>query len=90
MTKEQLELIAALLAGQQVAIAHLSIKLAEQAGLDKTELADSFRKTANHLDERMRNKKIIALTLNQIADGIDTSRAEGQKDIEEKIKSLLH
>ncbi len=38
----------------------------------------------------MRNKKIIALTLNQIADGIDTSRAEGQKDIEEKIKSLLH
>ncbi|WP_332829483.1 hypothetical protein [Escherichia coli] len=52
MTKEQLELIAALLAGQQVAIVHLSMKLAEQAGLDKTELADSFRKTANHLDEK--------------------------------------
>ncbi|WP_332829750.1 hypothetical protein [Escherichia coli] len=44
MTKEQLELIAALLAGQQVAIVHLSMKLAEQAGLDKRNWQIHFAK----------------------------------------------
>lgn len=90
MTKEQVELIAALLAGQQAAIVHLSMKLAERAGLDKSELADSFRKTANLLEEQTRNREIIAMVLNQVAAGIDTSRPEHQKDMEQQIKNLLH
>ena len=90
MTKEQLELIAALLAGQNAAIVHLSMKLAEHAGLDKSDLADSFRKTGELLAEQTRNKKIIAMVLNQIAAGIDTSRPESQKEMEEQIKNLLH
>ncbi|EMW4538901.1 hypothetical protein AAE374_000622 [Salmonella enterica] len=90
MTKEQLELIAALLAGQQAAIVHLSMKLAERANLDKGELAESFRKTAQLLEDATRNKEIIAMVLNQIAAGIDTSKSESQKDVTEQIKSLLH
>lgn len=90
MTKEQLNLIAALLAGQQAAIVHLSMKLAERSGLDKKDLAESFRRTAILLEEQTRNREIIAMVLNQVAAGIDTSGPENQKDVEDQIKHLLH
>ncbi|HAX5209017.1 TPA: hypothetical protein JZG45_003867 [Escherichia coli] len=90
MTREQLELITALLAGQTAAIVHLSVKFAEHADLNKSELADSFCKTADLLEEQTNNRKIIAMVLNQIASGIENTQPEGRKDIEEQIKKLLH
>lgn len=90
MTKEQLEIIVAMLAGQSAAIVHLSMKVAEISNLDKTEFADSYRKTANLLAETTRNREIIAMVLNQIANGIDTAKAESAQDISEDIRTLLH
>lgn len=90
MTKEQLELIAALIAGQQAAIVHLSMKVAQHAGINKEDMAESYRKTAELLDDKVQNKKIIMMVLNQIAQGIDTSSPEHQKHVEEQIKNLLH
>lgn len=90
MTKEQLELIVALFAGQQAATAHLSMIVAKKHGIEKEDMAESFRKTAELLGDNIPNKKIIALVLNQIAYGISTSSPESQKVIEEQIKNLLH
>ncbi|ECL8477711.1 hypothetical protein FTZ03_11840 [Salmonella enterica] len=90
MTKEQLEIIVAMLAGQSAAIVHLSMKVAEIANLDKNEFADSYRKTANLLAETTRNREIIAMALNQIANGMDTAKAESAQDIAEDIRTLLH
>lgn len=90
MTKEQLELIVALLAGHQAATVHLSLLVAKKHGIDTNEMAESFRRTAELLGDHIQNKKIIALVLNQIASGISTSTPESQRDFEDKIKDLLH
>lgn len=90
MTKEQLEIIVSLLAGQQAAIVHLSVKFAEHASLDKADLAESFRRTAELLQQETRNIEIIKMVLNQIASGINTSNPESKQDVAEQIKSLLH
>ncbi|AOP43719.1 hypothetical protein [Edwardsiella piscicida] len=90
MTKEQLEIIIAMLAGQSAAIVHLSSKVAEISGLDKKEFADSYRGTANLLAKTTRNREIIAMTLNQIANGMDSSQPAGPKDISDDIRDMLH
>lgn len=36
------------------------------------------------------NREIIVTVLNQIANGINTSTTEHQKNIEEMIKNVLH
>lgn len=90
MTKEQLEIIIAMLAGQTAAIVHLSLKVAEISNADKKEFADSYRKTANLLAETTRNREIIAMTLNQIANGMDSSHPAGPRDISDEIRDMLH
>ncbi|MFW7226158.1 MULTISPECIES: hypothetical protein [unclassified Serratia (in: enterobacteria)] len=90
MTKEQLELIVALFAAQQAATVHLSMLVAQNNGIEKENMADSFRKTAELLGDHVPNKEIISLVLNQIAYGISTSAVESQKVIEKQIKELLH
>ncbi|EKH2093661.1 hypothetical protein O4K05_002244 [Salmonella enterica] len=90
MTKEQLELITALFAGQQAAIVHLAVKLADRNGIDKSEIAESFRNTANLLEEQTSHRDIISMVLNQIANGIETSKPESRGDMEEQIKKLLN
>ncbi|HEG4372762.1 hypothetical protein [Klebsiella oxytoca] len=90
MTKEQLDLIVAMLAGHQTATVHLSLLFAEQAGISKGLVADSFRRTAELLEQDVMNRDTIVTVLNQIAKGIDTSTTEQQKNIEEIIKNVLH
>lgn len=90
MTKEQLEVIIAMLAGQTAAIVHLSLKVAEISNKDKKEFADSYRRTANLLAETTRNREIIAMTLNQIANGMDSSQPAGPRDISDDISDMLH
>ncbi|ECW2977865.1 TPA_asm: hypothetical protein GBZ67_22550 [Salmonella enterica subsp. diarizonae] len=90
MTKEQLELITAFLAGQQAAIVHLSVKLAERGDWSKSEIAESFRNTAKLLEEQTRHRDVISMVLNQIANGIDISKPENGGDMEEQIKKLLN
>lgn len=90
MTKEQLEIIVAMLAGQSAAIVHLSMKVAKIGGLDKNELADSYRKTANLLPEGARNREVIALALNQIAKGMKTAQPGSTKDVTDDIRQMLH
>ena len=90
VTKEQLEIIIAMMAGQTAAIVHLSLKVAEISNLDKKEFADSYRKTANLLAETTRNREIIAMTLNQIANGMDSSKPVGPRDISDEIRDMLH
>ncbi|AXC64877.1 TPA: hypothetical protein ACGAD2_005228 [Salmonella enterica subsp. enterica serovar Newport] len=90
MTKEQMETIVAMLAGQQAAIIHLSILFAQHAGTDKESLADSFRENARLLGAQTRNKEVISLVLNQIASGISASTPETHESIKNQIKNLLH
>lgn len=90
MTKEQLEIIVAMLAGQSAAIVHLSLKVAEISALDKKEFADSYRKTANLLADTVRNREVVALALNQIANGMDTAEPEMANTISDDIRSMLH
>lgn len=90
VTKEQLEIIIAMLAGQTAAIVHLSLKVAEISNADKKEFADSYRKTANLLAETTRNREIIAMTLNQIANAMDSSQPAGPRDISDEIRDMLH
>ena len=72
------------------AIVHLSLKVAEISNADKKEFADSYRKTANLLAETTRNREIIAMTLNQIANGMDSSHPAGPRDISDEIRDMLH
>jgi hypothetical protein len=90
LTKEQLEMIVALLAGHSAAIVHLSLKVAEIGELDKKKFADSYRKTASLLDDAIRNRDVIAMTLNQIANGMDSAQPETPDDIAASIRKLLH
>lgn len=90
MTKEQLDFIVAMIAGQKTATVHLSLMFAEQAGVSKDLVAESFRQTAGLLGQDVMNREIIVTVLNQIANGINTSTTEHQKNIEEMVKNVLH
>ncbi|EMO9461670.1 hypothetical protein ACRZER_003325 [Raoultella ornithinolytica] len=90
MTKDQLEHIIAMFNAQQAATVHLSLLFAEQAGISKGLVADSFRQMAEALQENVNNRETVALVLNQIATGIDSPATEHQKSIEEMIKNVLH
>lgn len=79
-----------MLAGQSAVLVHLSLKVAEISNLDKAEFADSYRKTANLLAETTRNRDVIAMTLTQIANGMDSSRQESSRDLSDLIRSMLH
>lgn len=59
MTKEQLDFIVAMIAGQQTATVHLSLMFAEQAGVSKDLVAESFRQTAELLGQDVMNREII-------------------------------
>lgn len=90
MKKEEIEVISALIAGQAAALVHLSIVVAQKTGIDKSDLAESYRNTARLLDEAAHNREIIALSLNQVAAGIDSIKSDNKQEIAEQIKSLLH
>ncbi|MBU9866805.1 hypothetical protein [Rahnella aceris] len=85
-----METIVALMAGQSAAIVHLALKVAEQTGIDKGELADSFRKSAGLLDKSIRNVESISAALCQIAMGIELSQTESQQVIADEIKKMMH
>ena len=90
MTKEQLNMIVALLTAQQIATTHLSLLIAEQSGIPKEGIAESFRKTAERLAPNFKNRDIISKALQAIAEGIDSSTPADPAQVEEQIRSLLH
>lgn len=90
MTKEQIELIVAMLSGQQAATVHLAMLFAKQAGISKDDIAASFRNTGELLGQDVKNRETIITVLNHIAKGIETASPEHEKSVEEQIKSFLH
>ena len=70
MTEEQLASIAALMAGMQLSIVHLSNVIAHHTGISKDELATSFEETAQAIPEGVVNRAAIQTSVLQIARGI--------------------
>lgn len=89
MTKEQLEMLVAMYAGQNAAIVHLAMLFSELSNIDKEVVAGSFKATANLLGDDIKNKEIIAMVLNQVVRGIETSGKSGDEQMEQ-IRKLLH
>lgn len=90
MTKEQLNMIVALITAQQIATTHLSLLVAEQAGIPKENIADSFSKTAELLAPDFKNREIVIQVLQTIAAGINSSEGAELSRVEEQIRNLLH
>lgn len=70
MTNKQLETIAALLAGTQLAVVHLSNALCQSSGINHDGLAQSFEETGAGIPESIPNRELQQMILNQIASGI--------------------
>lgn len=75
MPDKQLEIILALFAGVQTAIAHLSTVVGCQARISPDDLARSFEATAEATPPDTNNRELILLVLNQIAFGIRNGAA---------------
>ncbi|MGL4858778.1 MAG: hypothetical protein ACRC5A_03390 [Enterobacteriaceae bacterium] len=90
MTKDLSQLFAALFAGQQLAIVHLSMLLSQHANIDKQDIAESFRKVAELIPSSADNREILIMVVNQIAAGVDSAGDTFQKEMEEQLKTLLH
>ncbi|AEJ56938.1 TPA: hypothetical protein LAN07_004437 [Escherichia coli] len=89
MTKEQLEVIVALISSQQMALTHLSLKVASLTGCDKQELANSFLQEGERLLTR-HNGKLANVIFSQIARGIEAGEEQSQENIRGEINGLLH
>ena len=89
MTKEQLEAIVALISSQQMAITHLSLKVAEFTKADASDLAESFRVMGKELSTK-NNGAIAEIIFNQIANGIEMNSTASREDIKKEITGLLH
>ncbi|ENI0470661.1 hypothetical protein ACY3SZ_004041 [Yersinia enterocolitica] len=89
MTKEQMEILIAMHMGQCTAMVHLGRLFSELANMDKEVVAKSFKATADLIGDNVKNKEIIAMVLNQIATGIETSGKSGDEQMEQ-IRKLLH
>lgn len=89
VTKEQLEIIIALISSQQVAISHLSLKIAELTNTNASDLAESFRAMGKELSTK-NNGVIAEIIFKQIANGIEIRNETSKEDIKKEITGLLH
>lgn len=89
MTKEQLEIIVALISSQQMALTHLSLKVASLTGFDRQELANSFLREGERLLTK-HNGELANVIFSQIARGIEKAEEQSQENIKGEINGLLH
>ncbi len=68
MTKEQLSAITALLAANQLAVAHLANVVAIRNNISPEDIATSFEKTAEMMPAQIADVELIRTGLRQIAD----------------------
>lgn len=90
MNDPQLEKIAAMITGMQLALVHIVTVLDAKGVASRAELAESFRETARRLPQDARNRGEIAHSLNHIADGIECSAPHNQDEVHRTVLRLIN
>lgn len=67
MTREDAAILGGVVASFELAIAHIGTVLDHKQVIQKQELANSFKATAEALGKDVNNREMMALVLNQIA-----------------------
>ena len=76
-----------MIAGVEVAVAHIA-KILDQAGIQSSDaIAQSYREMAQNVSPTMANKEQVAMILNHIATILETS---SPKDFSSEIRQMLH
>lgn len=83
MEDSQLKAVIGLFAGIETAVVHMSTILTEKGIATRQEIAASYRQTAANILPAAQNRDLIALVLNQIAQGVEGSSPH------EETRSLL-
>lgn len=88
MTEKQLDIITGLFSGVEISLLHLVNVLDSKGVVARSEIAASFRATAEKVPVESRNRAQIQMVLNQIARGIEGSQFGGE--IGSEIRKMLH
>lgn len=81
METKQLEAVAGLLAGMELAVAHLARLLAQQQGINPDQIAASFDATAEAIPAEVGARGYMQVALRQVAAGIRHAQSSDAVDV---------